>query len=104
MKVMQRAIMQFRPGKLAEGKKLLDESMALAKKKYGPIPNMKKYTSWFGGANAINTVITEMEWDNLTQMANFYQKMGEDPEMMKTMSQWEAILESHKEELYMVMP
>jgi hypothetical protein len=30
--------------------------------------------------------------------------MGEDPEMMKTMPQWEAIEESHKEELYMVMP
>jgi len=84
--------------------KLLDESIALANKKYGPIPNLKKYTPWFGGGNAINTVITEMEWNSLTQMANFYEKLQADPEMMKTEPQWEAILESHKEELYMVMP
>ncbi len=74
MKVMVRAIMQFLPGKMAEGMKLLDESMALANKKYGPIPKVKKYTPWLGGGNAINTVITEMEWDSLTQMAEFFEK------------------------------
>ena len=104
MKVMVRAIMQFRPGKMAEGMKLLDESMALANKKYGPIPKVKKYTPWLGGDNAINTVITEMEWGSFTQMAEFFEKSYADPEMMETMSQWEAILESEKEELYMVMP
>ncbi len=104
MKVMVRAIMQFLPGKMAEGMKLLDESMALANKKYGPIPKVKKYTPWFGGGNAINTVITEMEWDSLTQMAEFFEKTMADPEMMETMPKWEAILESEKEELYMVMP
>ena len=104
MKVMVRAIMQFLPGKMAEGMKLLDESMALANKKYGPIPKVKKYTPWFGGDNAINTVITEMEWDSLTQMANFYKKLEADPEIMETAPQWETVEESHKEELYMVMP
>ena len=104
MKVMVRAIMQFRPGKMAEGMKLLDESMALANKKYGPIPKVKKYTPWFGGDNTINTVITEMEWGSFTQMAEFFEKSYADPKMMETMSQWEAILESDKEELYMVMP
>jgi len=101
---MMRAIMQFLPGKMAEGVKLLDESIALVNKKYGPIPNLKKYTPWFGGGNAINTVITEMEWASLTQMAEFFEKMEADAEMMKMMPNVEAIEESHKEELYMVMP
>ena len=104
MKVMVRAIMKFIPGKMAEGMKLLNESIAMANKKYGPIPNMKKYTPWFGGGNAINTVITEMEWESFTQMAEFFEKSYADPEMMGTMSKWEVILESEKEELYMVMP
>jgi len=104
VKVMVRAIMQFLPGKMAEGMKLLDESMALANKKYGSIPKVKKYTPWLAGVNAINTVITEMEWDSLTQMAEFFEKTMADPEMMETMPQWEAILESEKEELYVVMP
>jgi hypothetical protein len=102
VKVMVRAIMQFLPGKMTEGMKLLDESMALANKKYGPIPKVKKYTPWLGGVNTINTVITEMEWDSLTQMAEFFEKTMADPEMMETMPKWEAILESDKEELYMV--
>ena len=104
MKVMMRAIMQFKPGKMAEGMKLLDESIALVNKKYGPVPNVKKYTPWFGGGNAINTVITEMEWDSLTQMAEFFEKLQADAEMMKTMPQVEALEERHKEELYVVMP
>ena len=103
MKVMVRVIMQFLPGKMAESMKLLDESLALANKKYGYIPKIKKYTTWFGEVNAINTVITEMEWDSLTQMADFYKKLEADPEMMQTMPQWEKVEESHKEELYMVM-
>ena len=104
MKVMVREIMSFLPGKMAEGMKLLDEMMALANKKYGPVPDVKKYTPWIGGGNAINTVVIEMEWDSFTQMAEFFEKAMQDPEMMETMPQWEAIEESHKEELYVVMP
>jgi hypothetical protein len=104
VKVMVREIMRFLPGKMAEGMKLLDEMLALAYKKYGPIPDVKKYTPWLGGGDAMHTVIIEMEWESFTQMAEFFEKSGEDPEMMKTMPQWEAIEESHKEELYMVMP
>ena len=107
MKVMMRAIMRFLPGKMAEGMKLLDEMLATINKKekeYGPFPPVRKYTPWIGGGNAMHTVIIEMEWDSFTQMAEFFEKSGADPEMMKTMPQWEAIEESHKEELYMVMP
>ncbi|MDH5375540.1 MAG: hypothetical protein OEZ21_03615 [Candidatus Bathyarchaeota archaeon] len=104
MKVMLREIMSFLPGKMAEGMKLLDEMITLANKKYGPIPNMKKYTPWLGGGNAMHTVVIEMEWDSFAQMAEFFEKSYADPEMMQTMPQWEAIEERHQEELYMVMP
>jgi len=104
VKVMIREIMQFLPGKMAEGLKLLEEDLALASKKYGPIPNVKKCTPWLGGGNAMHTVIIEMEWDSLAKMAEFFEKAMADPEMMERMSKWEAILESEKEELYMVMP
>lgn len=104
MKVMIRETMRFLPGKMAEGTKLLEESLALANKKYGPIPNVKKYTPWIGGGNAMHTVIIEMEWDSLTKMTEFFEKAMADPEMMETMPKWEAIVESDKEELYVVMP
>ena len=103
MKVMMRETMRFLPGKMAEGTKLLEESLALTKKKYGPFPPVRKYTPWFGGGNAINTIIAEVEFDSLTQMAEFFEKTMADPEMMETNSKWETILESDKEELYMVM-
>jgi hypothetical protein len=104
MKVMMREIMRFLPGKMTEGMKLLEESLALANKKYGLFPTVRKYTPWIGGGNAINTIIIEVEFDNLTQMAEFFEKTMADPKMMETMPKWETIVESDKEELYMVMP
>ena len=75
---------------------------ALANKKYGSFPPVREYTPWFSGGNAINTIIVEVEFDSLTQMAEFFEKAMADPEMMETNSKWEAILESDKEELYWV--
>jgi hypothetical protein len=89
---------------MAEGTKLLEESLALTNKKYGSFHSVRKYTPWLGGGNAINTLIVEVEFDSLTQMAEFFEKTMTDPEMMETMPKWEAIVESDKEELYMVMP
>lgn len=107
MKVMQRVIMKFLPGKTADGMKLWGEMLATIKKKekeYGIFPPVKMYTPWLGGGNALHTVIIEGEWDSFTQMAAFFEKTMADPEMMKTMPQWETIEESHEVELYMVMP
>ena len=105
MKVMMRAIMRFIPGKMAEGTKLLNEMIAtINKRDYGPFPPVRKYTPWLGGGNAINTIVMEVEWDSLTQMAEFFEKSWADPEWMKTMPQWEAVEESHEVEMYMVMP
>ena len=105
MKVMMRAIMKFLPGKLSEGKKLLDEMITtINEKAYGPFPSIRKYSPWIGGGNAMHTIIIEVEWENLAQMTEFFEKSNADPEMMKTMPQWEAIEESHEIELYGVMP
>ena len=105
MKVMMRVIMKFLPGKLGEGMNLLEEMMTtINKKDYGPFPPVRKYTPWLGGGNAINTIIMEAEWDSLAEMSAFFEKSHADPEMMKTMPQWEVVEESHIVELYMVMP
>ena len=104
MKVMMREILRFLPGKMAEGTKLLEESLALTNKKIGPFPSVRKYTPWLGGGSSINTIIVEVEFDSLTQMAEFFEKTMADPEMMETNRKWETIVESSKEELYMIMP
>jgi hypothetical protein len=105
VKVMMRAIMKFLPGKMAEGRKLVDEMLAtINKKEYGPFPPVRKYTPWIGGGNAINTIIIEVEWESLAKMSEFFEKSGADPEWMKTMPQWEDAEESHEIELYGVMP
>jgi hypothetical protein len=95
--------MRFLPGKMTEGTKLLEETLALTKKKYEPFPPVRKYTPWLGGGNLANTIIVEVEFDSLTQMAEYFEKAMADPEMMETNSKWEALLESDKEELLMEM-
>ncbi len=72
VKVMMRAITRFLPGKMMEGMKLMDEMFATIKKKdYGPFPPVRKYTSWIGGGNAINTIILEVEWESLLRWQSF---------------------------------
>jgi len=88
---------------MAEGTKLLEESLALTNKKYGSFPPVKKYTPFLGGGSSINTIIIEREFDSFTQMAELFEKTMADPEMMETNSKWELIVESTKEALYWVM-
>ena len=105
MKVMMRAIMRFLPGKMAEGKQLVEELLTtISTKEYGPFPTVRKYSPWIGGGNAINTIILEVEWESLAQMTEFFEQVETDPDMMKTMPQWEAAEESHIIELYGVLP
>lgn len=104
MKVMQRGIMRFLPGKMAEGMKLLKEYMAIITKKGMPATAMSSYRPFLGGGDSIHTVIFEVEWNSLTEMATFFEKAMADPEIMAQMPKWETVEESHKVELYMVMP
>lgn len=52
----------------------------------------------------MHTIVFEAEWDSFATMATFFEKMMTDPEMMTEMPKWEAVVESHEVELYMVMP
>ncbi len=103
MKVMMRMIMRFLPGKLMEGRKLLDEFLAIIEKKHGiPATSVRKYTPWLGGGDAMHTLIMEFEIDSLNKLTEFFEKAWADPELMQTMSQWDVVEESHRVELYMV--
>ena len=104
MKVMQRGTMRFLPGKMVEGMKLLKEYMAIMSKKGIPIAAMKNYRPFLGGGDSMHTIIFEVEWDSLAEMAAFFEKAMADPEIMAQMPKWEAVEESHEVELYMVMP
>jgi hypothetical protein len=105
MKLMMRMIMRFVPGKLAEGRKLLGEFLAIMNKyETFPATSTRTYTPWIGGGDAMHTIIMEFDVDSFMQMTEFFEKAWTDPELMGTMSQWDAIEESHKVELYMTMP
>ena len=43
------------------------------------------------------------KFDSLTHMAELFEKMMADPEMIEMNRKWEAILENSNEELYMIM-
>ena len=51
----------------------------------------------------MHTIVFELEWDSLTEMAAFYEKMMADPEWQAQMSEWDMVLENHQVELYSVM-
>ena len=104
MKVIIRETLKFLPGKMAEGTKLLERSLALSNEKIGFSSPVRKYTPWLGGGSSINIIIVEAEYESLTQKEEFLEKSMADPEMMEINRKWETILESSKEELYMVMP
>lgn len=104
MKVMVRETLRFLPGKMTEGTKLLEESLAYARQLIGSFPSIRKYTPWLGGGSSVNTIIIEVEYENLSQMAEFFEKTLADPKMKERNQKWELILESSKEELYMVIP
>ena len=104
MKVMQRMIMTLFPGKMEEAKKLLGEYMALINKKYGPFPAMRMYTPWLGGGNTMRTLIGEIDWESFEKMAAFFEKAMADPGMQALMPQWQAVEESHRNELYTLTP
>lgn len=105
MKVMLRVIMRILPGKMAEAMELFKEMMAIMKKKGISFPpTTRRYTPFLGGGDALHTVILEIEWDSFTEVADFYEKSSAEPEIMGLMPKWDTVEESHRIELYMVMP
>ena len=103
MKVMQRGIMKILPGKMAEVMELNKNYMAIISRLGMPTTGMRMYRPFTGGGNAMHTVVFEVEWDSLTTLAAFMEKVMADPEVQAQMPQWEALTESHQVELYVVM-
>jgi len=103
MKVMQRGIMRLRPGKMGEAMQLLGKHMAMMSRLRGTDTPMRRYVPFLGGGDSLHTMIFEVEWDSMTEMAAFFEKAMADPEMQALMPQWEAVEESHEVELYMAM-
>jgi len=104
MKVMQRGIMKILPGKMAEAMELNEKYMAIISRMGMPTTAMRMYRPFTGGGDYMHTVIFEIEWDSLTEMAAFFEKAMADPEVGAQMPKWEAITESHQVELYIPMP
>ena len=103
MKVMQRGIMKVAPGKMAEAMELNQKLMAISSRYGMPTTGMRMYRPFTGGGDAMHTIVFELEWDSLTEMAAFYEKMMADPEWQAQMSEWDMVLENHQVELYSVM-
>ncbi len=102
MKVMQRGIMKVLPGKMAEAMELNKKHMAISSRYGMPTTAARMYRPWFGG-EYMHTVVFEVEWDSLTEMAAFFEKVMADPEMQALMPKWNELLASHEVELYVVM-
>jgi hypothetical protein len=106
MKVVQRGIMNVLPGKMAEAMELLEKHLAIVSRVLG-VPReklpMRTYRPYLGGGDSLHTVIFEVEWDSLTAMADFFDKMMADPEMQGLMPKWEAIEQTHQVEILMLI-
>jgi len=83
-------------GQMAEAMELNKKWMAMVGRLAGPL-SFRMYRPLFGG-EYMHTIVFEAEWDSLATLAAFFEKM------MAEMSKWEAVVESHEVELYMVMP
>lgn len=96
--------MRIFPGKMAEAMKLLEEYMTILGRLGVDISAMRKYRPFLGGGDYMHTIVFEVEWDSLSEMAAFFEKAMANPDIQAQMPKWEAVEESHEVELYMVMP
>lgn len=103
MKVMQRGIMKVLPGKMMEIMELNKKYMAIVNRLMGEMPTMRMYRPFTGGGDYMHTIIFEREWDSLTTMTTFFEKVMKDPEVQAQMLEWEVLLNSHEIELYIAM-
>ena len=97
--------MRILPGKMAEAMELFKEMMVIMSKKGVPFPQtMRRYSPFMGGGDALHTFILEIDWDSFAAVADFYEKASAIPEVMGLMPKWDTVEESHRLELYSVMP
>jgi len=102
MKVMVRSIFRFLPGKMAEGIKLEEKHMAIAKRVLGI--SARCYRPVSGRGDTTRTIICEAEFDSFTAFEAHPMKMGADPEMQKLMPKYDAVIDSLEFEFYTPIP
>ena len=103
MKVVQREIMKILPGKMVEAMELLGKHMAISMRLGPPNTIVRSYRPFFT-EEAVHTLAVEIEWESMAAMEDFFKKAMADPELQALMPKWDEIEESHKNELYMLMP
>ena len=102
MKVIMRAPVKVVPGKMAEYMELEEKRRPMvARLGYPP---EKVYRLLSGEGDMFHTLVYEMEWDSLAAVEAHVLKMSTDPEMQAFQAQYDALIESHGLELYMLMP
>jgi len=107
MKVVQRGIMNILPGKMEEAMTLLDQHMSIVSRILNTPREkfpMRTYRPFIGGGDSMHTVIIEVEWDSLSAMSDFFEKMMADLEMQEITSKWGEVEKSHQVEVLMLMP
>ena len=103
MKVVQREIMKIIPGKMPETMELLGKHLAIARRLAPPNTIERNYLPFFAD-EAVHTLVIEIEWESMAAMEAFFEKAMADAEMQALMPKWQAVEESHRNELYMLMP
>jgi len=67
-------------------------------------PPEKVYRLLSGEGDIFHTLVYEIEWDSLAAVEAHFEKMYTDPETQVLQAQYDALIESHGLELYMLMP
>ena len=100
MKVIMRTTVKVVPGKMAEYMEVEKKSQAISDRLR--MPPWKRYSCVSG--DSIHTIVYDTEWDSLAALEACLDKMFTDPESQALMAKSDAVIVSHKNEFYTLMP
>jgi len=103
MKMMLREISKVLPGKLAEAQEIEKMERELAERRGGPPPAVTRYIPFARHGDRMQTIVHQVELPSLAALAAGLEKSRENPEIRDIEAKWEAVLESHIIELYIVV-
>jgi len=81
----------------------LEKKMFAIVDRLGGMPTWRRLSLMSGKGDLQHTVVYLMEFDNFAAMDKFV-KMGENPEFLTLMPQWDSIIENHQHDVYMEAP
>ena len=102
MKVMVRNIFKILPGKMTEGRELVQKWMAVASRLSGA--SSRGYQPFIGGGDTTRTIVWEIELESLATFEALPVKMGADPEMQPLFPKLNGVIDSIDVELYTPIP